>query len=600
LNQIADGARLVLDRVARTGLDLRPYLRRLLPPPPAPGLVSIILPTRNRAAYIARALDSVLAQSYKNWELIIIDDGSTDATKAILRPYLTNRRIRCHKQPPKGAACARNAGLRIARGEFIAYLDSDNDWEPAYLETMLASFAEPQTQSAYAALLRHEGTETPSRHLQSFDHARLRQANFIDLNIYMHRASLIAQFGNFDETLTRLSDWDLILRYTQTSPALMVDMDGANYHTNAENRISVAERFHTAYRKIRAKWRHYSKTPRPLRVLYALWHYPQISENYVEVEIQAMLRLGVQIEVWSEEMVSAPYKSSVPVHRLRLEDAIAQFQPDIIHVHWLNIAHKIIATPATGGIPMTVRSHGFDTNDAQIHALLIAPDIHKIYLFDHQISSSVLRHPKFVPIRTAFDTTRIVPHRPKNPHLVMRVTAGIISKDLPAFLELAKKFPEHRFVLIPASCTFNEHYIGELLKYRREIQSPAEILINAPHGTVMALLAEAGIYLHTAHPPEAPHGTPIGMPISIAEAMASGCYILHRNLAPLIGYVSDAGAAYANLEEAEQLIAETANWDAAAWRRAATRSIERAWTFHTGEDDFHRIYEDWVSLTFPA
>ena len=98
-------------------------------------MVSIILCTYNRAALLPNAIRSVQLQSYQGWKLIIIDDGSTDNTREIVQKYQSkDKRIAYHFQQNKGLAEARNAGLRIAAGEYICFLDSDDELLPGHLE----------------------------------------------------------------------------------------------------------------------------------------------------------------------------------------------------------------------------------------------------------------------------------------------------------------------------------------------------------------------------------------------------------------------------------------------------------------------------------
>jgi len=99
-------------------------------------------------------------------------------------------------------------------------------------------------------------------------------------------------------------------------------------------------------------------------VLYALWHYPQLSESYVRTEIAAVRKMGVEVEVWSEEDVSAPFSSDVPVHRGTLRDALALVKPDLVHAHWLDMAEKYSADVQAAGLPLTVRGHGFEFSPA--------------------------------------------------------------------------------------------------------------------------------------------------------------------------------------------------------------------------------------------
>ena len=107
------------------------------------GLVSVITPCYNGERFLADTIESVLAQTHAGWELLIIDDGSSDRTPDIARQYAArDARVRFIAQENAGAASARNAGLRLARGRYIALLDADDVWEPCFLERQLAFMGE--------------------------------------------------------------------------------------------------------------------------------------------------------------------------------------------------------------------------------------------------------------------------------------------------------------------------------------------------------------------------------------------------------------------------------------------------------------------------
>ena len=107
-------------------------------------LISIIMPAYNCEKYIGEAIDSVLAQSYRNWELILIDDGSVDNTYSIVKEYLQNdiRVSLLSNEKNIGVSAARNRGIEYAKGEWIAFLDSDDIWAPYKLEKQLAAAQE--------------------------------------------------------------------------------------------------------------------------------------------------------------------------------------------------------------------------------------------------------------------------------------------------------------------------------------------------------------------------------------------------------------------------------------------------------------------------
>lgn len=97
--------------------------------------VSVIIPTYNRAEYVTQAIDSVLAQTYTDYEIIVVDDGSADNTKEVLLPYMD--RIRYIYQENAGASAARNKGIKAAKGDWIAFLDSDDEWLPGKLAVQI-------------------------------------------------------------------------------------------------------------------------------------------------------------------------------------------------------------------------------------------------------------------------------------------------------------------------------------------------------------------------------------------------------------------------------------------------------------------------------
>jgi glycosyltransferase involved in cell wall biosynthesis len=114
--------------------------------------VSIIVPTFNRANFITRAITSIVNQTYKDLEIIVIDDGSTDDTKSIVKSLSkeTNVPIKYYRKENGGCASARNKGLEYSNGEFIAFLDSDDEWVPSALETLLSKIIQSHADFVYS------------------------------------------------------------------------------------------------------------------------------------------------------------------------------------------------------------------------------------------------------------------------------------------------------------------------------------------------------------------------------------------------------------------------------------------------------------------
>ncbi len=206
--------------------------------PPSATLVSVIMPTRDRAYVIGEAIASVCAQTHANWELLVCDDGSRDATDGVIA-RASDPRIRHLRLAQGGAAKARNHGLHLARGEIVAYLDSDNLWHPRYLELVVARFDRAPgvcaTRAGYAEVaLEGEIAHVNGYRLKEYSYDRLCSANLIDLNTFAHRRSVFELFGGFNEDLARLQDWDLVLRYLHFQDPAAIDGLMAIYRRNRD------------------------------------------------------------------------------------------------------------------------------------------------------------------------------------------------------------------------------------------------------------------------------------------------------------------------------------------------------------------------------
>ena len=188
--------------------------------------VSVIMPVWNRAEIVGEAIASVLAQSYATWELIVVDDGSTDGTVAAVQVFNDPRIRLCHTGRNAGAGAARNLGLRQATGSVIAYLDSDNLWLPDYLLVMVGALADAsERQSAYCAQRLTERFRTEvveGLRYGPFNRALLENRNYIDINAFVHDRTLLERVGGFDETLAQCEDWEFVLRCTVEEPPLAV------------------------------------------------------------------------------------------------------------------------------------------------------------------------------------------------------------------------------------------------------------------------------------------------------------------------------------------------------------------------------------------
>jgi len=188
--------------------------------------VSVIIPTYNRGWTIERTVDSVLAQTFRDFELIVVDDGSQDDTADILAGYGTD--IRVIRQPNAGVSAARNTGIRAAGGEFIAFLDSDDYWLPEKLHVQIAYLdAHPaavicQTEEIWI----RNGKRVNPKKVHKKPSGRIFRASLalclVSPSAVMLRRELFDEIGGFDETLPACEDYDIWLRISAHYPVYLV------------------------------------------------------------------------------------------------------------------------------------------------------------------------------------------------------------------------------------------------------------------------------------------------------------------------------------------------------------------------------------------
>ena len=582
----------LLNRLLNNGAQSEDAAENILIKPITPK-ISVVMATRDRALFVVEAIKSVLGQSFQHWELIVVDDGSVDNTRETIAPLLDDSRIRYISQTAAGASAARNAGLKEARGDYVAYLDSDNLWYPNFLWGAVQALNNDLESDAVYGYLVSEHHDPGFIHGRVFDRTALLQGNYIDLNVFVHRRCLYEQWGGFDEELTRLMDWDLILRYTVVKPAKLIEILGTFYREVDNSRISKTAPLHVNAVKIMKKWPLTFNSKIPFKLLYVVWHYPQLSESYIECEIRQLISWGCHVEVWRDSSPASPYKTTVVVHDGEIIDAVALFKPDQIIVHWCSFAITQAEKLAALGLPVSVRLHGFDVTKESIEFLLNQSWVSAIYGFpQHQkLSHDARLH----TLNVAFESKLFQPSFQKDRKLVVRAGAALPSKDIPLILELATRLPEFKFVLLLVTCKHMEAYVDEIRILASEMGSPVEIRIDVPREQAAEQIALSGIYCHTTNVPGSKQAAPVGMPISIAEAMATGSYVLFRQAPELSAYVGDAGASYTDIDTAANLILSTKNWSEHDWHAAWTRSVERAFRDHADELVYRLPLSHWIA-----
>ncbi|MGH9840440.1 MAG: glycosyltransferase [Blastocatellia bacterium] len=564
-----------------------------LPPPTTKPLISVIIPTWNRGEVLETALRSVIGQRYDHWEAIVVDDGSDDGTEEKIGPFLADPRFRYLRREHKGVSAARNCGLQQARGEVIAYLDSDNSWLPNYLQTVAAALArDHELQSVYTAQLVEHLTEG---HVfirgHEFDRQWMRRENYIDLNVFAHRRSLYERLGGFDERMDRLVDWDFIARCAEESLPRYLPVIGGSYLLGRADQITFTRnREHNRY--LMESKRRTQVARKPLKVLYAVWHYPQLSESYVRTEIIAARKMGVEIEVWAEEKGAAPFESETPIHYGPLGDVIERFRPDLIHTHWLHYGEIYGAQIERSGLPITVRGHGFEFNAETAARLCQAKNVAGVYLFPHLTRMAGLADHKIKAVPVAFNPDLYFPRPEKDRGLVLRTACALNTKELDTYLRVAQMCANHRFLLVLTRGHKVEWILDEMIELNRSLGGPVEIKANVQHEELAELMRQTAVYLHTTGTEQ-----PYGMPMSIAEAMASGCYVIGRERPGSAEYIGDAGKLYNSAEEAAALVRETEGWTDRRWNDAFVKSVDRAYANFVSDKVIEPIVADWRRIT---
>lgn len=207
--------------------------------------VSVVMPAFNRADVVGAAIRSVIDQTARSWELIVVDDGSDDGTaEEVARWVAEDSRIHLIRQTNAGVSAARNTGIRAARGTYVAFLDTDNTWTPEFLRASLARLdgsGAPLSHTAVRIELDGGAVEYLGR--PTTREQLLQGRNVVDLNALVVSREVLESIGGFDTALRRWVDYDLVLRLMARADSVFVPMLGVNYdhRSTSGDRITTTE-----------------------------------------------------------------------------------------------------------------------------------------------------------------------------------------------------------------------------------------------------------------------------------------------------------------------------------------------------------------------
>ena len=210
--------------------------------------VSVIIPTYNRAEFVGRAIKSVLNQTYRNFELLVVDDGSSDNTKEVVKDFKSSRLKYIRHEENEGVSSARNSGIKKSTGKYLAFLDSDDEWLPGKLEKQVERFSASEFSDVGlvytgAYILKKPGQiiskQTPSHSGQLFN-TILKKGNIVcgGGSSVLIKRECFNEVGVFREDLPAAEDYEMWLRIARFFKFDYIEELSVKYYEQANNRMS--------------------------------------------------------------------------------------------------------------------------------------------------------------------------------------------------------------------------------------------------------------------------------------------------------------------------------------------------------------------------
>ncbi len=259
-------------------------------------LVSVVIPAYNAALFIGETIESVRSQTLTNWELLIINDGSTDNTAEIVETYCqTDPRIQLISKPNAGVSAARNLGGKLAQGELIAFLDADDQWLPEKLAIHVDRMnAVPKIGISFARVEFLEFDGTPTGKFTNCSLFNLRSENFLYTNPTVTTSNVVIRTELFRE----IDGFDPAIHYSEDMELLFRSSCLTHWKIEGINRVLVHYRIHrtglsSTLNQMEAGWLQFVRKAQSIRPNLVNQHFASAHASYLQYLARQTLRLGL-------------------------------------------------------------------------------------------------------------------------------------------------------------------------------------------------------------------------------------------------------------------------------------------------------------------
>jgi glycosyltransferase involved in cell wall biosynthesis len=473
-------------------------------------LISVIMPTGfpERAGFLQSAIASVVAQSYPNWELIVLDDSPEPFLDPPPSWWPTDPRIRLLRGGGHSEGPVRNQGIAAARGEIAAFLDDDCRWFPWWLHAVARAFGEDPHLGVVHGVRVVEGDDGGEAwtYAQALDGLTLHTANPADTNVMAHRLGLA---GTDWPSLTSCADYDTVIRL-RPHGAKFLPVPAATYAVSSPSRAWAPERAAANATNFRAVQRR-ARVARPLRVVAHNALYPLLSETYIGDELEALRRHDIDLVLSRQEASAVPSASRVDAPLFEsLQEAIEHHDPDLVLMHWADVGLANRQACAAAGVPYGIRLHSFD-NGHSPHDL-IDSWCAGIWTYPHYERS---HHLAFTLDTLLIDVPTL--HAGPRERVLLSLSAALPKKDFPTLLAAMKQHPDIALDVAVATTNGFEALPDTVRNLIADTGLDARVTVDVPHETAQQMLRTAGACVYTMA-----QDFPIGQPRSVLEAALHG------------------------------------------------------------------------------